>query len=293
MNCFNWHNISSDYLDGTLPESAKREADDHVESCKECTEHFKHYRVIVSSIASQPRFTVPAPIKKSPLSATLARPDSGRLNRFRWEGVPWYLRTVFEGLGIVLLILSGILIAPKLRALYENSFEKTLSDFKESLRPSETVVDTNDPNIPIAPGKLTAAVVAPSTGDELSGEDESEGEADNVKVGKSQLWRFSLKSVSPDELRPLVIRALTALEVPATTPGLQGMKVPGGIEFDLLLPQALVPKIKNALQKISPPLPVRVNEVPGAESFTWYRVKSRRKVPEGRSQVVIWLSQPN
>jgi hypothetical protein len=161
------------------------------------------------------------------------------------------------------------------------------------LRPSETVVDTNDPNIPIAPGKLTAAVVAPSTGDELSGEDESEGEADNVKVGKSQLWRFSLKSVSPDELRPLVIRALTALEVPATTPGLQGMKVPGGIEFDLLLPQALVPKIKNALQKISPPLPVRVNEVPGAESFTWYRVKSRRKVPEGRSQVVIWLSQPN
>jgi hypothetical protein len=101
-----------------------------------------------------------------------------------------------------------------------------------------------------------------------------------------------LKTVSPDELRPKVIQALIEMNIPNTTVGINGMQVPGGIEFDLVLPQSAVPNIKKALQKLTPHSNDSQDESSASESFSWYKVKSKRKLPEGKSQVVIWLAQP-
>jgi hypothetical protein len=127
--------------------------------------------------------------------------------------------------------------------------------------------------------------------DEISGEDESPQSA--VHAGQPQLWRFTLKTVSPDELRPQVIKALQELNIPPHTHGLAGTQVPGGIEFDLILPQTIVPNIKHALEKIIPGAAGDKDSPVGSEIFSWYKVKSRKKLPEGTSKVVIWLSQPN
>src|SRR5690242_4271020 len=118
MNCFEWQNRSSDYLDGVLSESLKREADEHLENCSECNERNKRYRQILSSIAGQPRVAPPPSLKKAPFSAAIPR-DTALLSLTQWERIPWYLRTILEGTAIVVLILGGITSAPKIRALYE------------------------------------------------------------------------------------------------------------------------------------------------------------------------------
>ena len=53
MNCFEWSNHSSDYLDGTLSKSTQDQADEHLKVCPDCTERLQHYRFIVSSISHQ------------------------------------------------------------------------------------------------------------------------------------------------------------------------------------------------------------------------------------------------
>lgn len=292
MSCFEWSNYSSDYLDGTLTDALKREADDHLESCKECSERNKHYRLILSSIADQPRVALPTALKRSPFSAVILKGEVARFSLSRWEKIPWHIRTLVEGMGIVLVVLIGISSAPRLRALYEKSLERSLNDFKESLSLSENSEDILDPAIPPLQGKGGHAVVpVTSEPDELYGEDDSEN--DDVKVGKSELWRFTLKTVSPDEMRPQVVKALTELGIPMNTPGMGGTQVPGGIEFDMVLPLSQVQNIKHAIQKLAPKTSEESSDQPGSENFTWYKVKSRRKLPEGKSQVVIWLAQPN
>jgi hypothetical protein len=146
---------------------------------------------------------------------------------------------------------------------------------------------------------LTGTTPGDENHDELSGEDDSEEKnprelANAIHVGRSELWRFTLKTVSPDELRPQVIQGLTSVGLSPQSQDLGGTQVPGGIEFDMTVPQKLVPEIKYILEKLAPPSKVDTSRPrSGKETFTWYKVKSKRKLPEGTSQVVIWLSQPN
>lgn len=318
ISCFEWQNRSSDYLDGTLPHHLKEEANDHLKSCHACAERNKHIRIVLSAIAGLPKATLPAPLKRAPLSAALPRVENVSFRLTRWQRLPWYLRTTLEGLGIVVVVLMGISSAPKIREVYEKSIERRLSDFKESLNsPAGSLEDEVDTNIP--PLQASNSLQANSTasredlgegddGDESgsagkAGRAENSGDQDDsnggentddpVRVGKSQLWRFTLKTVSPDEMRKQVIKALTVdLHIPMNTPGIGGVQVPGGIEFDLLLPKENVPGIKQTLEKLAPHLPENVNPMPGTETFSWYMVKSKQEIPEGKSQVVIWLTQP-
>jgi hypothetical protein len=296
MTCFDFQNRTSDYLDGTLTEPLKRDADDHLAHCKECSERQKHFRTILAAIASQPKLVLPPSLKKDPLSSVLPKNHVSRLSFSRWQYVPWYLRTLIEGTGIVALVLLCISSAPKIRSLYETNIEKSLNDFRESSRLTDTLAESVDPAIPPLQGKGLSPISGTVTrDDDLSGEDEeSESNVSDIRVGRSQLWRFTLKTVSPDELRPQVVKALTELGLPSTLQGLGGVQVPGGIEFDLVVPQSTVANLKHALEKLTP-RPTEGNSDSSAENknFSWYRVKSKRKLSEDKSQVVIWLAQPS
>jgi hypothetical protein len=312
MNCFEWQNHASDFLDETLPESLKKKAEQHIKSCTECSEKHQNYKTIVGAISSLPLSALPPPLRKAPLSAHLPRSETARIALSHWEQIPWYLRTLLEAGGIIFFVLLGISSAPLIRSFYEKSIEKTLSEFRGSFTGAEPTLAENDPSLPPV-SVATGSTHSGSSEEELNGEDDSENESENVKVGKSELWRFTLKTVSPDEIRPVIVKTLTDLKIPTSTPGLGGVQVPGGIEFDLILPQSDVPNIKKALEKISPRLSGPTHgsatatavsthakkdssdetEESASENFSWYKVKSKRKVPEGKSQVVIWLSQPN
>jgi hypothetical protein len=318
MNCFDWHNRASDYLDGTLMGKPKSEADDHLEGCADCRERHQHYRLILTSIASQPRSALPVPIRKSPMAATLPRMDLARMGRTRWEQVPWYIRTTAEGTGIVLLILLGISYGPKLRALFERNLERNMGEFADTLGSPQFPGDGSDTsalNLPLSRGKnLTAGgteVPGHNTGTSETDSFASEGEEDGddsitveggtgadegpdevpVKVGNSEIWRFNMKTDSPHEIRPRIVQLLTDLNIPTSTPGLGGTEAPGGIQFDLMLPQSVVPALKKQLQRLAPPTPEGLAGSPVGETFTWYKNRSRHPIPSGQTHVVIWLSQ--
>ncbi|MGK5082831.1 zf-HC2 domain-containing protein [Bdellovibrionota bacterium FG-1] len=304
MNCFEWHNRASDYLDGTLIGVLKREADEHIDACHECRERHKHYRIILTSIENQPRVPLPIPIRKSPFTAALPNLQLARLSRSKWEQIPWYLRTAIEGTSIVLLILMGISAGPKVRAIYEHRIEHNLNEFADAL-------GTNNPggaetaalNLPLSRGKVPANQEAnrgklpdefASEGNE---EDDSEAEGSGVseegeiRVGNAEIWRFNLKTDSPRELRVKVVEILIELKVKPNTSGMEGIEAPGGIQFDLIIPQSVVVPLKRHLQKMAPPTPEGLSGSPVGETFTWYKNKSKSPIPSGQTRVVIWLSQ--
>jgi hypothetical protein len=309
MNCFNWHNYSSDYLDGTLQDPIRSEAEKHLESCSECKDHFKHYSLIISALSAQPRAQLPPLIRKAPLAAVMSKLETTRISLSHWERIPWYLRVTGEAIGIVALVLFCISSSPRIRSIYEKNVEHNMNDFKESLNINEVIGEGFEPGL-LTPEKALGfgpnySVTSPQSlenkekpdgqfegeSDEINGEIESSHSS--VHAGESQLWRFTLKTVSPDELRPQVIKALQELSIPATTRGIAGTQVPGGIEFDLILPQTIIPNIKSALEKVIPGAVGNKDYPVGSEIFSWYKVKSRKKLPKGMSKVVIWLSQPN
>lgn len=318
MNCFEWRNHASDYLDGALIGAMKSEADRHLDSCKECSERQKHFRIILSSVSSQPRTPLPIPIRKAPLSSGRPLFDIKRLGR--WDRIPWYLRTTLEGVGIVAMILLGISAGPRIRSLYEKSLETNLQELTQSFhewRDSNPEVTTPE-TAPLLRGKAALAGVGASSEEFASSEEGSSenaasdskddddgelagdttvdggngsmGDAD-VRVGSSEIWRFILKSDSPHDIRPKIVKILTDLQIPQDTPGLGGVEAPGGIQFDLLVPQAAVNGIKKQLQAIAPKAPAELAQTPAGETFTWYKNKSKKPLPPQKIRVVIWLSQ--
>ena len=305
MNCFDWQNRVSDYLDGSLMPAIKSEADEHLEHCKACNDRFKHYRMIVSSLASQPRSALPVPIRKSPLAMPLPRLDVGRLSRSRWEQIPWYLRTSIESVAIIMTILLGISAGPKIRSFYESRIERSLDEFNKSFDEVEKPDVGPAAAIPLARAKATSASdtanSADTDTDDFAGGDsdgpvntgakETSSATDKIHVGGQEIWRFILKTDSPHDVRPRVVKLLLDLKIPADTPGLGGIEAPGGIQFDLLVPEKVVLNIKRQLQAMAPKPPVELLQTPAGETFTWYKNSSKKRLPPYKTRVVIWLSQ--
>jgi hypothetical protein len=220
--------------------------------------------------------------------------------------MPWYLRTSVEGLGIAFTVLFVVAMVPRLRTLYERSVERRLEGFDGAINLSELSAEERaakeaTQSLPLNRG-VTSTERA-ETEDDFSGsesgdngDDEESVDVDTAgtHVGNSEIWRFILKTDSPPELRAKVVQALTELNVSPQTPGFAGIEAPGGIQFDLLLPQSVVLSLKQRLQRIAPPTAPRLaNATTVGDSFTWYKNKnkSRTKIPAGKARVVIWLSQ--
>ncbi len=302
MNCFEWQSNLSDYLDGTLAEDLRKKAEEHLAQCQTCRERHDHFRIILTSIASQPRTGLPAGLRKSPLSTTLARESGVKFQRYLpWKQVPWYVRTTVEGTGIVLLILLAISTGPKLRVLYEKSIERSVDEFNETFTDVSNITEAAA-NLPLTrqnPQISSEDDFSDDNGEETvseADEDDSESseylDSDDIQVGSSEIWRFNLKTDSPHEIRPKVVQILTDLNIPRSTPGLGGIEAPGGIQFDLFVSPGVIPGLKRQLQKIAPRMPAEQSTKSHVgETFAWYKNKSRRKLPPGKIRVVIWLSQ--
>jgi DNA-directed RNA polymerase specialized sigma24 family protein len=317
LNCFNWQNRASDYLDGTLTAQAKREADEHLETCEECGTRYKHYRLLVSSIASQPRTALPVAIRKAPFSVPVAKSAAAKVTWIariaRWTHVPWYIRVPAEGLAIVFVVSMAISSGPRLRYLYERKMESSLTEYNEgfdnsdgdAIAPPGTTQDLTQngtvrvagaPPTPTASGKATAEAFAPTDVSEDADSEDDEGESDDadtpeIHVGKAEVWRFNMKTDSPRDIRPKITQLLTDLKVPAGTAGIGGIEAPGGIQFDILVSPDVVPQVKQALEKMAPVAPKDAGNSPLSETFTWYKNKSKTPIPPGKTRLVIWLSQ--
>lgn len=295
MNCFEWRNHAADYLDGSLIGPAKKAADQHLSSCTECNEHYEHYQKIIATISERPRATLPIEVQTSPLSAVLPKLDNSRLGKSRWQRLPWYVRTAVEATGIVLVILFVISAGPKLRALYDRRVEISLLEFAQIFDRDLANDDTHAPLARAIPDAGMEESEDLSSGDDMEDDEDSDQTASkpqaSIAVGKAEIWRFILKTDSPRDYRPKIIAVLSKLDLPPNTPGMGGIEAPGGIQFDLTIPRDKVANLKSELEDIAPPTPAEMANSPTGGTFLWYKHKSKVKVPEGKTRVVIWLSQ--
>ncbi len=257
---------------------------------------------ILNRLRNLPKSSLPVPIRKAPLSSPLPRIETTD-HRSRWERLPWFVRTGLEGLGVAFAILSMVALVPKIRTLYEQSLEKRL----DHMILADSAIDTDeiDASLPLARGKQPGGTPSEAAHDEFAGENEADFEEDppaevttvsdvrDVRVGNSEIWRFSIRTDSPREIRSKVVQALKEVRIPEDTPGFGGIEAPGGIQFDLLIPKSAVAQLKQSLQKIgsSSRNLQGISSSSSTGAFTWYKNKSRRAIPHGKARVVIWLSQ--
>lgn len=312
MNCFDWQSRASSILDSEISAELKTRSEAHLKTCTSCQERLGHFQRIRESLKSLPKVNLPEALKANPTTFTLPKIEI-KNRRIKWDRTPWFVRAGIEGIGIALVVLVVVATVPKIRSVYERSLEMRLSDFRLSDFFGGKGIDDEIANLPLARGKTTAAGAEggePAVAqDEFLGEEEGEDDLDtigkpskaqpDIHVGSSEVWRFNLKTDSPHDLRPKVVQLLRGVDLPANLPGIGGIEAPGGIQFDIIAPQEIVAKIKTELQHIAGDSSIRslesrtVNPLNSlsSDAFTWYKVKSRRTIPQGKARVVIWLSQ--
>lgn len=300
MNCFEWRNHSSDYIDGSLSALLKREADKHVEKCSECGSRFKHFQKIISALQEQNRHPLPVHLRKSPL-ALISNDET--IKKSFWERTPWIIRTSAEGAGAAILILVVVLMVPRIRSMYERNQERRLDTFNIADQSSEE--KTTAPQL--VRGNLGQD--SDSLPEDFAGEGDTEDASDDsdagssdsviseggIRVGNNEVWRFNFKTDSPHEIQPKIAKALNELNLTGQEKSIGGREVPGGIQFDIIVPKSAVPSLKTQLQKIAPQLPNLAQTDREKENtnsnFTWYKKRSQSALPAGKARVVIWLSQ--
>ncbi len=299
VDCFGWQSRASEYLDGTLQGTEKKVADDHLDNCPACREHHKHYRLILESISGQPRMGIPESMRIDPYSGTLklAEPHK-QAAESRWSRTPWFIKSGVETAVIAGLLLLLVTVVSQVRGLYNQDLDERLDTFEIA----DTESEKTSESLPLSPALGPVSGAGPMYGAEGSesftseeSEDDvaSDGDSENssVKANSSEVWRFNLRTDSPHDLRPKVVEILTQLGIPATTPGLGGIEAPGGIQFDIVIPHETVTIARTKLQALATP-PKNLDEtgVQVGDAFTWYKNKSKKPLPHGKSRVVIWLS---
>jgi hypothetical protein len=211
-----------------------------------------------------------------------------------WSQLSLLTRLFLESMTTVGVIFLGISSFHKINSFYLESYNAYSYHLQE-----ETLKESLQSEISLtSPSQIETRKTASNMDVIISEEILSTEKRREVK--NSELWRFTLKTVSPEELRPLIVEALKNIGIASNTPGIQGTEVPGGIEFDMILSPSLITPIKKALPQIlkkfidkNLSLSSNDHSYDPNNSFSWYRVKSKEKLPPGRSQVIIWLSQPN
>ena len=283
IDCFEALNRMTDAFDGLLSPKVRHAFDDHVARCEDCRTHGEHLRELLRVLHNQPRAVMPIDLREDPLSFPIRRLRRLLSNpRAVWRELPVAVRLLVEGITIAAVVILGIRLGPVAREMYEARMEKRL----QTMIAAE---DLSNQAVPLIRGKGDA-----DEGEELSS---SEGESENssgvevdpeVQVGKSEIWRFNLKTDAPTIVRGQILKALKDIGVPETTPGIGGVEAPGGIQFDLLVPQAVISPLKTQLEHLAG---TPSENLPFSETFTWYKNRSKKPIPSGMSRVVIWLSQ--
>jgi hypothetical protein len=286
FDCFDTQNRMSESLDGLLPPSLNHAFERHLAGCEGCRTKAERLRELLRVLHQQPRAVMPLELREDPLAFPVRRMRRVFEDpKASWKRLPVAARLLIEGVSIAAVVVLGIRLGPVVREMYEARMEKRL----QTLIAAE---DLSSQNVPLARGRSDAEDADLS--DEVAN---SEGDAESstgvevesdVQVGKGEIWRFNLKTDAPALVRNQILKTLKDVGIPESTPGIGGVEAPGGIQFDLLVPQSAIPQLKVLLEKLAG---TPSANLPFSETFTWYKNRSKKPIPNGMSRVVIWLSQ--
>lgn len=285
VDCFEVQNRMTDAIDGLLSPRIRHAFDEHLSACPTCGTQCERLRELLQVLHQQSRATMPVELRGDPLAFPI-RKLKRVLNepKSTWKQLPAPVRLLIEGVSIAAVVALGIRLGPIAREMYEERMEKQL----------QTMIATEDlsnQTVPLGRGRNDSEDAELT--DEVANESETENSAGvdvaaEVQVGKGEIWRFNLKTDAPALVRSQILKALQENGIPEITAGIGGVEAPGGIQFDLLVPQQAIPPLKTQLERLAG---TPSENMPFTETFTWYKNRSKKPIPNGMSRVVIWLSQ--
>jgi hypothetical protein len=110
-------------------------------------------------------------------------------------------------------------------------------------------------------------------------------------VNEGETWRFSFTGSSTHEIESGILEALKPLSI-ETKP----LTVPGGIQFDFMLPISQLIPLKGRLETLVFSLQSKTGPGKAASgggvNLSWYKKKNMgtRRIPDAHVQVIIWIS---
>jgi hypothetical protein len=310
LTCFELKNRSSEVLDGTISPSLKKLADQHLAICFDCSEHFSHYRTIVDKIRHFQTRSMPDSLRQNWTKTT-----SSEETRFmRWKKSTQghkFVRVVVEMLTFAMVTAMIFMILPRALHWQESKSSESLDIWKAEATgifddrkdaTADPKTDTSaSPETPTSE-PVDLSTITASSAEEFSDETDVEetdledstkgGGIKNLKVGRSEIWRFHLKTYSPRDFKSKVTLVLKKNGLPFTAgKALRISDVPGGVQFDLLCSAQLVNTLYTEIKALAPNDPPLKSLGTPTEAFTWYRSRSKQNIPVGSARVIIWLSQ--
>lgn len=292
MNCFEAHKHWDQAIRG---KGLDPELESHLKTCSPCTtQQLRHQKIIAALRAN---LTVESP----PLEQIQ---DWGAGLKIKdLDKAPWYVRSGVQTFAVTALILLGVALAPKIQSIYERALERRLEKFElpeTALMEEEFVADTAQDDVApgeenssksgdetCTPGKTTEICkvdAAPESDESVSGP---------LKVGPNEIWRFNIRTESPKDFRKSLMAEFKRLGISEKTEGFSGVSVPGGIQFNLLVPSQFILEIKDYLQKNATlqASGTKPSIAPSNRPFAWFKTKSRSPVDANHTRIVIWFSQ--
>jgi hypothetical protein len=299
LSCFDWSNLAAEYLDGSLAPGMKRRADEHLVECRECSERHQHYRLILESLRSLPRTPTPSDLQhelesQAPRLALTSASPLLKVWKASLQSILKSPRTATVAAAIIAgLALLGAL--PKIRSFYEQRIQQRLdsSNFAELPITGQSPLANED--------SIDEFISEDVDEEEDSGGDLVEASLQDGSIKKAsapQVWRFILRSDSPQEMRAKIHRSLLDARALPTSRFLNGFAAPGGIQFDAFVPTENIERLRDQLASIVDQKGTAVTPAGEAESqgpyptspFNWYKNKSKRPLPAGAARVIVWIS---
>ena len=289
MNCFEWGVHIVEDLDQSLEPAIEKDFRNHEKACFFCRERKSRQTKIYETLRKLPGSVWQSAENFSENKTEFISHSSEALTlKRRWETIPWYFKILIESLGVItfsfLIVRSGQWVIRSRDNKIDHQIEQI--DFSPEIKATQ-----GQP-----PGLATSAKLQTQDDSAVPQDDYAEDDEGDtsVEVGRSEVWRFYIKTDTPSELRNQVIATLKEIRIFDGTPGTAGIEAPGGIQFSFNLKQTDVNSLKLSLEKLAPkPIQASQNQAESSLSqpFTWYKKKSREPVPAGQSHIIIWLSQ--
>ncbi len=216
--------------------------------------------------------------------------------------LPIIVRFLIETAAVLGVLFLLMWIIPEMRNRYENTIQKRINDYliEASLIDSPAPTGTSKGPKTVIPSTDS---VQNDTGDApelISSSSTPPNSKKTPRVVEGETWRFSFTGSMTNEIEAGVTGIFKTLSLEQNKP----VTVPGGIQFDLVLPTQSLLNLKNDLEEMTQQIQRKSqsnagksseSNAPsglGAVNMSWYKKRNMgtRKIPSGNVQVIIWIS---
>lgn len=285
-HCLKYQTLLIRFFDTQLTAEDHLSLETHLQECPDCTLQKKKNALLTQYLQEQPLKKMPFRMHEMAKEWFPFFTHFLYFIYFPWKSLPGYIRMLFD----VFSLLTGMCLLISFFPQWHDSYKKwvhihSLSSVEEFLNflPHTEQIEENTSHLVSLEEKKKSFSSSHSL-PALSSHSEKDHFLKQSRSSSYQgnLWRFSFKTVSPMDLQTSIMHILSQVDMTLLNNPAQPLIVPGGIEFDFLIPEQEVSLLKDQLEKLSHS---------ESEKLSWYRVKSKKKIPEGMSQIIIWLSQ--